>query len=283
VTRRQLLFILATLGLLALGPSCRRGDVTSAGTRIVSLAPAVTETLFTIGAGSAVVAVSDYCDSPPEVKRLPRVGTSITPNYEAIARLAPTLVVSEANVSTRKRELEALAPTRLLPWLTLQEIAGSIRELGQLSGKQAAASALADKLLARLSVPESPTGPRVLLVLGGESSDSTEIWFVRRNSLHGAALRAAGARNAVAENVSGPPQLSHERLLQLDPEFIIVLTRPEAHRANLAGFERFTTLQAVKAGHVALLAASEAFANGPRILTLVERLHAELVRLGALP
>lgn len=283
MTRRRLLLILATLGLATLGSSCRRAEVTSAGTRIVSLAPAVTETLFTIGAGSAVVAVSDYCDSPPEVKRLPRVGTSITPNYEAIARLGPTLVVSEANVSSRRRELTALAPTRLLPWLSLQEIAGSIRELGKLSGKQAEATKLADKLLARLSAPEPATGPRVLLVLGGESADTTEIWFVRRNSLHGAALRAAGARNAVAQDVSGPPQLSHERLLELDPEFIIVLTRPEAHASNLAGFERFTTLKAVKAGHVVLLKASEAFANGPRILTLVDRLHAELVRLGALP
>ena len=185
--------------------------------------------------------------------------------------------------SLRSVRASSVPPTRLLPWLTLSEIASGIRELGKLSGKQAAATTLADKLLARLSVPESPTGPKVLLVLGGESADTTEIWFVRRNSLHGAALRAAGARNAVAEDVSGPPQLSHERLLQLDPEYIIVLTRPEAHAADMAGFERFTTLQAVKAGHVTVLKASEAFANGPRILTLVDRVHAELVRLGAFP
>jgi iron complex transport system substrate-binding protein len=33
--------------------------------RIVSLAPSVTETLFALGAGDRVVAVSDYCDYPP--------------------------------------------------------------------------------------------------------------------------------------------------------------------------------------------------------------------------
>lgn len=283
MNRRRLLLVFAALGLCALSASCRRSETPPSGTRIVSLAPAVTETLFTIGAGSEVVAVSDYCDSPPEVTRLPRVGTSITPNYEAIARLGPTLVVSESNVSTRRKELEALAPTRLLPWLTLDEIVTSIRELGKLSGKPAAAATLADKLQSRLSVPEPTKGPSVLLVLGGESADATEIWFVRRNSLHGAALRAAGARNAVAEDVAGPPQLSHERLLELDPEYILVLTRPTTKREGSAGFERFPTLRAVKNGHVALIKTAEAFANGPRILTLVDRLHAELVRLGALP
>jgi iron complex transport system substrate-binding protein len=281
VTRRRLLFSLCALGLLALESACRRGPAAPSGTRIVSLAPAVTETLFAIGAGSSVVAISDYCDSPPEALSLPRVGTSITPNYEAIARLGPSLIVSESNVSSRRRELEAVAPTRLLPWLRLEEIASSIRELGKLSGKPNEAATLADKLLSRLSLPEPSAGPRVLLVLGGESADATDIWFVRRNSLHGAALRAAGGRNAVAEDVAGPPQLSHERLLALDPDVIVVLRRPSpSGAAGPSGFERFPTLKAVKDGHVSVLLASEAFANGPRILNLVDRLHAEFVRLG---
>ena len=33
--------------------------------RIVSLAPSVTETLFALGAGDAVVGISTYCDYPP--------------------------------------------------------------------------------------------------------------------------------------------------------------------------------------------------------------------------
>jgi ABC-type Fe3+-hydroxamate transport system substrate-binding protein len=119
VKRRELV-IRGAAALLALGAGCtRRGAPASPGRRVVALAPAVTETLFAIGAGGDVVAVSDYCDTPDEVQRLPRVGTSITPNYEAIARFAPTLIVSESNAATKSRELQALAPTRLLPWLTL--------------------------------------------------------------------------------------------------------------------------------------------------------------------
>lgn len=284
MTSRRLLLILAALALVALAPACQRAGKPSSRARVVSLAPAITETLFAIGAGPQVIAVSDYCDSPEDVKTRPRVGTSITPNYEAIARLEPTLILGEANASSRQRELAALARTRLLPWLTLEEIAKSTVELGELTGTQAAAKALADKLVKRLSLPEPASGPSVLLVLGGEGADDSDIWFVRKNSLHGAALRAAGARNAVTEEVSGPPRLSHERLLQLDPEFIVVLTQKGARSTSpLAGFERFPTLRAVQANRVARLVAPEAFANGPRILTLVGHLHQELVRLGAVP
>jgi len=61
--------------------------------RIVSTAPSITEALFALDLGSQVVGVSQYCDFPPEVAQLPKVGTDIKPNLEAIARLAPDLVV----------------------------------------------------------------------------------------------------------------------------------------------------------------------------------------------
>jgi ABC-type Fe3+-hydroxamate transport system substrate-binding protein len=279
VKRRRLFGALLALLAPASLSACRRDPEKNSGARVVSLSPSITETLFAIGAGPDVVAISDYCDSPKEALGLPRVGTSITPNYEAIARLRPKLILSEANVSARRRELAALAPTRLLPWLALDEITASMRELGRLVGHVDAASALAERLHARLDVPEPANGPRVLLLLG--EGDARELWFVRRNSLHGAALRAAGARNAVAEDIQGPPQLSQERLLELDPDAIVVLTRPGQKKPGAgSGFARLPTLQAVKNGRVSLLETPEAFANGPRILGLADRLGQELVRLG---
>lgn len=291
--RRSFLLWLGAGVLCAASLACqaseRKATPRANAQRLVSLAPAVSETLFAIGAGASVVAVSDYCDSPDEVQRLPRVGSSITPSYEAIARLTPTLILGESNASSRRRELEALAPTRLLPWLTLHEIAESVRELGRLTARESTANELSDRLLRRLDVPAPSSGPRVLLVLGGEGGDASDIWFIRRNSLHGAALHAAGARNAVDEDVNGPPQLSQERLLSLDPDAIVVLTRlprnagPERARAATGSpFQRFTTLRAVQQRKLAVLQAPEAFANDPRILRLVDLLRAELVALGVL-
>jgi iron complex transport system substrate-binding protein len=247
--------------------------------RIVSLAPALTDSLFAIGAGPRVIGISDYCDYPPEAVKLPRLGTSLTPNYEAIARLSPDLVVSEANAGARRKELEALAPTLLLPWLSLDEVTQSLVELGRRVGTPDQANELSARMRKRLGVPEPQGGPRVLCVLGYEPGKLDEVWFVRSNSLHGAALRAAGGRNAVSEAVLGNPRLSLERVLELDPDVILILVAPHETRSPAAfveDFQRFSSLRAIKGGRVRAVAAPEAFANGPRILQLADRLEREL-------
>jgi len=249
------------------------------GTRIVSLSPSITETLFAIGAGERLVGVSDYCNHPAETAKRPHVGTGLTPSYEAIARLTPTLIVSEKNANVRAGELRALAPTLLLPWLSLGEIADSVRRLGRLTGHEREAGALAGRLLHELGVLPRAGAPRVLLVLGYDPSRLDEVWFIRKNSLHGAALNAAGGRNAVDEAVTGLPQLSIQRVIELDPDIVIVLVLQ--HRAGdpLAAWRRLEPLRAVREGRLSVIQAPEAFANSPRIFDLTERLAREIERL----
>ena len=273
--------LLAALGASAWG--CHRSASPPPGARrLISLSPGITDAIFEIGAGPELVGRSDYCDYPPEVLSLPRVGTSLTPAYEAITRLTPTLIIGEDGANARKRELEALGPTLLLPWLSLEEIVASTRELGRRTGTIPAAEALANRLHERLAVPAPPNGPRVLLVIGYQAGKLDEIWFMRDNSIHGAALRAAGARNAVSEAVTGLPRLSLERLLSLDPDAIFILTQPGRAPADHAEpFRALATLRAVREGHVDVIGAPEAFVHGPRVLGLVERLAAAVKKLGA--
>jgi ABC-type Fe3+-hydroxamate transport system substrate-binding protein len=266
----------AFLGALAVAAAgCRKGaPPTRAGSRLVSLSPGITDALFAIGAGALLVARSDYCDYPAEAVRLPRVGTSITPNYEAIARLEPTLIVSEDNAASRKRELEALAPTLLMRWLSLDEVARGIRELGRVTEKQDSAAALAERLAGRLGVAAPVSAPKVLLVIGSDTGRLDDVWYIRRNSLQGAALHAAGARNAVDEDVPGQPRLPVERLVALDPDGIVVLTvRANEGDAELEPYRKLATLRAVRERKLSALAAPEAYVNGPRVLALVERLE----------
>ena len=61
--------------------------------RIVSIVPALTETLFAIGAGPQLVGVGSFDTHPAEVATLPRVGGLIDPNMELIFALRPDLVI----------------------------------------------------------------------------------------------------------------------------------------------------------------------------------------------
>ena len=142
---------------------------------------------------------------------------------------------------------------------------------------------MAQKLWERLAVAEAPNGPRVLAVLGETSGKLSEIYFIKRNSIHGAALRAAGARNAVAEDVPGVPRLSLEELLRLDPDAIIVLVAPTEKGADdaqiLREYRALEPLSARQKGRISVLKSDAAFSNGPRILALEETLQRELGRL----
>jgi ABC-type Fe3+-hydroxamate transport system substrate-binding protein len=251
--------------------------------RLVSLSPAITETVFAIGAGPELVGVSDYCNYPEAAKKLPRTGSALTPNYEAIVRVSPSMILCEAAASTPKRELGALGVTKFLPWLSLEDIVASTRLLGALTAHAAEADVLATKLWDGLAVAEAENGPRVLVVLGEGAGKLSEIYFLKKNSIHGAALRAAGARNAVAEDVPGVPRLSVEELLRLDPDAIIVLVAPTPDAPSeaqvLHDYEALEPLTAVKNRRVSVLKSEEAFANGPRILTLSEHLRQEISRL----
>ena len=251
--------------------------------RLVSLSPAITETLFAIGAGAELVGVSNYCDYPEEAKKLPRVGTALTPSYEAIVRLRPSLILTEAADSAPRRELTALGVTKFFPWLSLEDIVASTRLLGALTSHSEAASALARKLWDGLAVAESANGPRVLVVLGESSGKLSEIYFIKRNSIHGAALRAAGARNAVDRDVSGVPRLSIEELLRLDPDAIVVLVAATPNGPDdaqiLHDYQALEPLTARKQRRLSVLKEGAAFSNGPRILTLEQALERELARL----
>src|SRR5258708_28474312 len=76
----------ALMGALAIGAV---GATAAPPMRIVSLAPGVTEILFALGGGGAVVGVSQYCDYPPAATRLPKVGTFLTPTSRRSPRCAP--------------------------------------------------------------------------------------------------------------------------------------------------------------------------------------------------
>ncbi|HLL82071.1 MAG TPA: helical backbone metal receptor [Longimicrobium sp.] len=272
------------LGVLA-GCTEKPPPAPSATRRVVSLSPGLTETLFALGAGDQVVGVSDFTDWPEEATRRPKVGTTLSPHFEAIARLRPTVIVDEQVKQAPKESLASLAPVKVLPWLSLDDVVASTRELGRLSGREAEAEALAQRFASTLSRQAPEGAPRVLLAIADSPGPLSTVWYIKRDSLHGAALEAAGARNAVGAEVTGPPNLSLEGIIQLDPDAILVLVPEEAldeagKARYLEGWRRLTVLRAVKGDRVRLVVGRGSQSTGPRILRLVEQLRAAL---GSLP
>lgn len=251
--------------------------------RLISLNPQITHTLGELGAIDRMVGRSDYCTHPPQVLALPTVGTALTPNLEKIAGLQPTAILVDAGVGNHTDDLRAVGPVQVLPWLTVDDAVASAVRLGELVGDPGGGRALSQRF-ATLEVPAPNEGPRVLFALGGGDLQDGRVWFIRPDSLHGAALHAAGFRNAVDASPGGAPELSLERLVQLDPDAIVVLTTTpvdDAVRDEVTEtWSRMRTLTAVKRGRVGVVGGPMAMSTGPAVVDLVDALRAELNRIG---
>ena len=91
---------------------------TSPPRRVVSLVPSLTESLFDLGLGAAVVGVTDYCVHPAEtLAGLPRLGGTKNPRVEEICALQPDLVLANWEENTRQT-VEALEASGVPVWVT---------------------------------------------------------------------------------------------------------------------------------------------------------------------
>lgn len=106
--------------------------------RIVSLVPSETEAVFMLGAGARVVGRTDYCVEPVgAVERIPSVGGTKDADVDAIAALAPDLVLMNQEENT-ERMYEALVARGCAVHLcfpkTVTDVVVLTRELATLCG-----------------------------------------------------------------------------------------------------------------------------------------------------
>ena len=62
-------------------------------TNVISLSPAITEIIFEMGYENSLIGRSRYCDFPAEVEDIQSVGSGANPDIDAIAELAPDVVI----------------------------------------------------------------------------------------------------------------------------------------------------------------------------------------------
>ncbi len=259
----------------------RPADAASAAPqRIVSLAPSLTETLFELGLGDRVVGVTDYCDFPPEAKKIKSVGGYVTPSFEAVTALRPDLLLLLPEHKEVRHSLEAMkVPILEVENRSVRAVLDSFRTIGRAAGAEAKGNALADQLQRRLDrIAGTVSGrprPRVLLCVArrmGGAGGILEIRVGAPGSFHGDLLAYAGAENAVPSGLIFYPEVSAEGLLKLDPDVIAELspyTDPEVVKAEWA---TLSSLRAVRAGRILVFTQDFLAVPGPRLIRFIEDL-----------
>jgi iron complex transport system substrate-binding protein len=269
---------LGLLAMIALTAGCYRGPAAmppvAGAQRIVSLVPSVTETLFALDAGDAVVGVSQYCDYPPAVRALPRVGSFITPNIEAIAALRPTLVIG-LSTSSDLRQIHALNAMGIATLMaddgSVAAIEQSIILIGDRIGRGGAARQLATGLRAHFAavadrlrgVPRSP----VLMLVGHQPMVA-----VGQGTYLSELLMMAGATNIAAASDQAWPRLSVEYIIASRPEVILDGQMGSDPSTPSAFWSKYPTIPAVKNHRVVGYPEDPTLHPGPRIGVTLDEL-----------
>jgi len=125
----------------------RNFDFTTPPTRVVSLVPSLTETLFDLGAGDSVAGITDFCIFPEGLER-PRVGGTKNPHIKEIRALAPDLVYMnlEENMERHAKQIAEFAPVFVTEPKTVDDVSDLITTLGAIHQRVEKARELRDAL-----------------------------------------------------------------------------------------------------------------------------------------
>lgn len=247
--------------------------------RIISLAPSLTETVYALGAENRLVGDTDYCDYPPDAQKKPKVGGAIEPNLEQIAALHPDLVLVTKgfNRLDTVRALETLnIPSYATDPHSVEEIISSTQKLADLLDIDAAGQTLAADLQQRLTALQTKLSPlpskRVLFIVWTEPLIS-----VGKGTFIADALRRAGAISIV-DSTQNWPQVSLEEVVHLQPDYLVFAS---SHSDGAHDFEMIADrpgwriLDAVRNRRYAVI--SDAVNRpAPRIVSAIEDLARQL-------
>ncbi len=248
---------------------------------IVTLAPALTELVYAAGAGHKLVAVSAWSNYPAEATRLPVIADHAAVNREALLALKPDVVLAW-KTGTSARMLEAVRSlgisVRLIDGQRIDDVPRLLREIGQVAGTlesaEKAASAYESRL-ANIRKQYATLRPVPALI---------EIWHSPLMTVTGThymsdALVACGGRNVLADLPGITPEVSMERIVEIDPEAIVGAGSADGAAKFKENWKRLASLKAVKRDALIWLDPDTFQRQTPRLLDGVQMLCTALSRL----
>ena len=241
--------------------------------RIISLAPGLTEIVYSLDLGDKLVGATTWCNYPEAARAVPRMGGFGQFNFEAMVAARPDLVIVHEQYAVEKARLDDLG----IPYVetntrSINEIRASIHAIGEACGAEERAQAVVARIDAARRAAQDKKRPdplpRVLIVIGGEVVDP--VYAIGMQSLHHEVLTLAGGENVVKNNLPNSI-LSREAIMRLNPEVIIQLapgTSPDADPA--AAWSELSSVEAVRNKRVYVLAGDHVSIPGPRVAQIID-------------
>lgn len=242
--------------------------------RIVSLAPHVTELLYEAGAGDDLVATTAYSDYPAAAARLPRVGGLAGIDIEAVVAQKPDLVIAWSSGTSRVQleQLERLGiPVFRSEPQTLEDVASTLERFGVLTGHVGQAAAAARRFRTQTDALRATYAQRAPVRVFFQVWNDP-LMTIGGTQLISQVIELCGGRNVFAGLKTLAPVVDVEAVIRADPQIIVTTATSNDHRADLAAWQRWTGVAAVRDARYLFLDPATITRQTSRILIGAERM-----------
>jgi iron complex transport system substrate-binding protein len=217
--------------------------------RVICLMPTVTDTVFALGGGDDVVAISDYTKYPAAALKKPSVGDLIKPSIETILSLHPDLVIGtqpKGPMEVTDQLERAGIPIFLVSPHGIAGIFHSVESVGMALNRMPQADALVHSLQQRVDAVRARTkglsAPRVFM----------PIWYdpittIGKNDFITEVIEAAGGRSVTDDLTSEWPQISMEIVLERAPDALLLVRGGKTTLQVLQNRPGWSSMTAIKA------------------------------------
>ena len=245
-------------------------------TRVVSLAPNLTENIFAVGAGDRLVGVTTFCNYPEQAKQIAKIGDTMNPNLERIVAIKPDVVfvstASQIENFTRTLDDNGIAVFVTNPD-SLDGVMKNLRQLGEMFGTVDQAEKLTAELRRRVdNITQKVASEKRFRAFVQISKEP--LFTIGKQSFLTAMLETSGAESTTADVETAYPKLSKETALALNPDVIILSESDDNREPN----EVFKNSPAVKNRHVISVNADLLSRPGPRLVDALEQIAEALGR-----
>ena len=222
----MLFLVLFSCGVHALSvedDTGRQVSLEKAATRIVTLAPNLTEQLFSLGVGEHIIATVEYSDYPAAALSIPRIGGAEEISAEVILALQPDLVVAWDNGSPAE-VLSLLESLGLVVYRassqSLLGVSKTLTDLAVLTQQSTTAAPLIAAFNADIE--------KITLLYRNKPSVSVfyQLWYeplmtANKQQMINEMIVMCGGNNLFSEQWEVVPQTSVESIVMLNPDVIL--------------------------------------------------------------